>query len=64
MVRVLTPGAQAASCAAGEESVVEDVVQPDRDDVSTQWANTVREFSTVGEIELAPMTGIEPAMGA
>lgn|GEM_PF-2470561 len=38
--------------------------QPDRDDVSTQWASTVREFSTVGEIEIEPMTGIEPAMGS
>ena len=44
--------ARAVSRAAGEESVVKDVLQPDRDDVST-----------VGENEMAPMTGIEPAMG-
>jgi hypothetical protein len=52
------------SRAAGEESVVKDVLQPDRDDVSAQWASTERECPTVGEIEIAPMTGIEPAMGA
>ena len=50
---MLTLEVRAVSRAAGEESVVKDVLQPDRDDVST-----------VGEIEIAPMAGIEPATGA
>jgi len=60
---VLTPASRAASRAAGEESIVKDVVERDHDDASTQWVNTVREFSTVGEIGIAPMAGIEPTMG-
>ncbi|MGO8871647.1 MAG: hypothetical protein ACLQPH_09650 [Acidimicrobiales bacterium] len=52
------------SPAAGEESVAKNVVQRDHDVASTQWANTVRELSTVGGNGIAPMAGIEPAMGA
>ncbi len=64
MVRVLTPASPAVSPAAGEESVAKNVVQRDHDVASTQWANTVRELSTVGGNGIAPMAGIEPAMGA
>ena len=51
MVRVLTPPSRAASRAAGQESVVKDVVQRNRDVASTRWAKTVRTFSTVSEIQ-------------
>lgn len=64
MVRLLTPASPAPSRAAGEASVVKDVVRRDHDHASTQLAITVRELSMVSEIGIAPMSGIEPAMGA